>query len=350
MAGRSKPAKKARKRPPRGDSELYDETYTVRILSPGSKPYFRVTCIDPASARLREISGGRTLDEARRRAATLVAELDAGAPTEPKRRGTTLERAAEIWLEAEHPRWSPRNKIEHASRLRVHVVSQLGHRRMGSLAPTDMRAVLASVRDKGLAKDTITNVGRTLVSFTKWAQSENYTGRALMEGVVIADYAAPNQVGLDDDDDLSGAERGSPVITATMVPDVPAWRALAVELRQGKLPWMGLACEPPRRRGYGTASWLAWRRPTSTSRPASSGCDVHSSARATGRPTGRRRRTGPGARFPFRPSWPTSCASAAKWSRQTGPTKRICCSARSRAAGCACRDSTMWRSKTRCAQ
>ena len=49
--------------------ELYDEAHRARILDPGAKRYFRILCEDPATGRTREISGGRTRDEARRTAA-----------------------------------------------------------------------------------------------------------------------------------------------------------------------------------------------------------------------------------------------------------------------------------------
>lgn len=232
-----------------------DHGVTIHHPSDAKRPYFRITWRTETLARTREVSGGRTLDEARRRAHKLDRELATGQPVDTARRKVTAAQCAEEWLGADHPRWSRRNRAEHASRLYQWIIGPedkplLRHLRMGSLTTEDTKRVLAQARDArkldadgketaeyALAATTIRNIGGTLRQWSKWAKSRGYTRLDLMEGVSIADYAAPRSAG------PATFERGAAHVTATMVPDQKAWLALADRLSQSKLPWMGLACE-----------------------------------------------------------------------------------------------------------
>jgi integrase len=123
---------------------------------------------------------GRTEAEAKRRLRDKVADIKAGnvsmSPT------TTVKAWADTWLPIKRAELSPNGYNALASPVRRWVIPAIGHRRLASLTPADVRAVEQAQRDAGRKGTTCAATQRALFNLLRSAMAE---GHAVPQRVLL---------------------------------------------------------------------------------------------------------------------------------------------------------------------
>jgi integrase len=131
-------------------------------------------------ARRRVTVSGRTEAEAKRKLRDKVADIKAGnvsmSPT------TTVKAWADTWLPIKRDELSPNGYNALASPVRRWVIPTIGHRRLASLTPADVRAVEQAQRDAGRKGTTCAATQRALFNMLRAALAE---GHAVPQRVLL---------------------------------------------------------------------------------------------------------------------------------------------------------------------
>lgn len=177
--------------------------------------------------RRRVTVSGRTKAEVQRKLRDKVAEVKAGevvmSPT------TTVKAWADAWLPIKQTRMSPNGYAALRSPIRKWVVPTIGHKRLTSLTPADVRAVEQAQRDAGLKGTTAAATQRALFNLLRAAIAE---GHSVPQRVLLSPTPVTSP---SDRKPLSVAEALSVLAVASELPHGTRWAvALLTGMRQGE--------------------------------------------------------------------------------------------------------------------
>ncbi len=132
----------------------------------------------------REVSRTfRTKREATEYEATQRTAKTRGAWVDPRGANVTLAQVSDEWLRS-NPAKRPSTKARDASALRVHVLPSLGHRRIGSLTPGDVRALVADWSTR-MAPRTVRRTYGALRAVVNYAVQNDLIGRSPCRGIKL---------------------------------------------------------------------------------------------------------------------------------------------------------------------
>ncbi len=132
----------------------------------------------------REVSRTfRTKREATEYEATQRTAKTRGAWVDPRGANVTLAEVSNEWLKI-NPAKRPSTKARDASALRVHVLPSLGHRRIGSLTPGDVRALVADWSTR-MAPRTVRRTYGALRAVVNYAVQSDLIGRSPCRGIKL---------------------------------------------------------------------------------------------------------------------------------------------------------------------
>jgi len=125
----------------------------------------------------------RTKREATEYEATQRTAKTRGAWVDPRGANVTLAEVSNEWLKS-NPAKRPSTKARDASALRVHVLPSLGHRRIGSLTPGDVRALVADWSTR-MAPRTVRRTYGALRAVVNYAVQNDLVVRSPCRGIKL---------------------------------------------------------------------------------------------------------------------------------------------------------------------
>lgn len=190
-------------------------------------------------ARRRVTVSGRTEAEAKRKLRDKVADIKAGnvsmSPT------TTVKAWADTWLAIKRAEISPNGYKALSSPIRRWIIPTIGHRRLASLTPADVRSVEQAQRDDGKKGTTCAATQRALFNMLRAAMAE---GHAVPQRVLLTPTPKTKT---SDRQPLSVIESLAVLAQASHLPHGTRWAiALLCGMRQGEclgLTWDAIDLE-----------------------------------------------------------------------------------------------------------
>lgn len=181
----------------------------------------------PTGRRRRLTVVGKSEAEVRRRLREKIKQIDSGdTAMSPK---TTLKAWADVWLPIKQAKLSPKGYKALAGPINKWAIPTIGHRRLTSLGPADIRAVEAVQRDAGLKGTTCAATQRALFNMLRAAIAE---GHSVPTRVLMAPMPATSE---SDRRPLSIAESLAVLAEASKLPHGTRWAvALLTGMRQGE--------------------------------------------------------------------------------------------------------------------
>lgn len=250
----------ATRRPHGTGSVYYDEqrsrwvgTYEAGYTVCGTRRRRKVTAETERGARQKLLAAIRAAEAAE-------APSAGGRPT--------VKRWADQWLEVTQTSVRPKTWATNRSQVSRWIVPVIGHKRLDTLGPADVRAVTKAVLDARLAPSTATRVQVVLQKMLRDAVVEGYVvpQRALM-------VVAPGQ-GETDRDAMALADALALLKVAAERPDASRWVAALLQgMRQGEclgLTWDAVDLET----GTLDVSWQLQALPYNVARDRGSGFRV----------------------------------------------------------------------------
>jgi len=124
-------------------------------------------------ARRRIVVTAKTEAEVKTKLKLKARDLDRGETSTSPR--TTVKAWAETWLEMTERTDRPKTHTTDLGAVRKYIVPVIGHKRLVQLAPADVRAVDAKVREGTGNSSTVRRYHGTLIRMLKAAQAEGYS-------------------------------------------------------------------------------------------------------------------------------------------------------------------------------
>jgi integrase len=176
----------------------------------------------------REVSRTfRTKREATEYEASQRTAKTRGAWVDPRGANVTFAEVSGEWLKSNLAK-RPSTRARDASALRVHVLPSLGHRRIGSLTPSDVRALVADWSAR-MAPRTVRRTYGALRAVVNYAVQNDLIGRSPCRGIKLP-AIEPASVTILDPDDLVRLAHSMAGEFAPMV-----WLGAVLGLRWGEV-------------------------------------------------------------------------------------------------------------------